>query len=328
MRRFPRSLAILVPILVAAALVVFALNTTWLAPAAREKPRLIAHRGLGQSYSRAGLTGETCTAGRIFPPEHPHIENTVESFRAAFAAGADIVEFDVHPTTDGDFVVFHDWTLDCRTDGRGVTREHDLAALKALDVGYGYTADGGRTWPFRGKGIGLMPTLGEILDTFPDRRFLINIKSNDPDEGRGLARRIGALPPERQASTMVYGGGTAIEAFRSALPGVTVLGTDGARRCLLRYVLLGWSGYLPADCRHTLFFLPSDFAPWMWGFPDRLVARLSAHGSRLVMLGPWDGSGYSTGVDTAADFAALPPRLDGYVWTNRIDRIGPLLAGD
>ena len=36
--------------------------------------------------------------------------------RAAFAAGADIVELDIHPTTDGQFAVFHDWTLDCRTE--------------------------------------------------------------------------------------------------------------------------------------------------------------------------------------------------------------------
>ena len=46
---------------------------------------------------------------------------------AAFGAGADIVEFDVHPTTDGAFVVFHDWTVDCRTNGNGVTRSHTLA---------------------------------------------------------------------------------------------------------------------------------------------------------------------------------------------------------
>jgi len=54
--------------------------------------------------------------------------------QAAFAAGADIVEFDIHPTTDGHFAVFHDWTLDWRTDGRGVTRERTLAELKALDT--------------------------------------------------------------------------------------------------------------------------------------------------------------------------------------------------
>jgi glycerophosphoryl diester phosphodiesterase len=35
--------------------------------------------------------------------------------RAAFDLGADIVELDVHPTVDGSFVVFHDWTVECRT---------------------------------------------------------------------------------------------------------------------------------------------------------------------------------------------------------------------
>ena len=116
------------------------------------------------------------------PAEHRFLENTLAAFSAAFAAGADIVEFDVHPTTDGAFVVFHDWTLDCRTDGHGGTREHSLAELKALDVGYGYTADGGKTFPFRGAGVGLMPTLDEVLAAFPGRRFLINVKSDDPSE--------------------------------------------------------------------------------------------------------------------------------------------------
>ena len=37
--------------------------------------------------------------------------------RAAFDSGADVVELDVHLTPDGKFAVFHDWTLDCRTDG-------------------------------------------------------------------------------------------------------------------------------------------------------------------------------------------------------------------
>ncbi len=124
----------------------------------------------------------------------------------------------MHPTTDGDFVVFHDWTVDCRTEGSGVTREQSLAALKALDIGYGYTADAGATFPFRGKGVGLMPTLAEVLAAFPDRRFLINIKSDDENEGQALAARIAALPAEQAALIMVYGGGGAIEAYRQALP--------------------------------------------------------------------------------------------------------------
>jgi glycerophosphoryl diester phosphodiesterase len=319
-RRFLRY-AILFLLVFAAA--VFLLNTNLLAPESDARPLIIAHRGLGQTYHREGLTGETCTADRIFPPEHPWLENTIDGFRAAFAAGADIVEFDVHPTTDGDFVVFHDWTVDCRTEGSGVTRRMSLAELKALDIGYGYTADGGASFPFRGKGVGLMPTLGEVLTAFPDRRFLINIKSDDEGEGRALAARIAALPEDQAALIMVYGGGSAIEAYRQALPEATVLGTDGAIRCFIRYALAGWTTYVPEDCRATLFMLPANFAPFFWGFPNRLTARLKPHESMLVMLGDNDGTRYTTGVDDVATLARLPARFDGAIWTNRVDRIGP-----
>ena len=112
-------------------------------------PLLLAHRGLGQTFPMEGITGETNTAALIYPPEHPYLENTIPSMEAAFQAGADIVELDIQPTTDGQFAVFHDWILDYRTNGKGVTREHTLAELKALDIGYGYTADQGKTHPFR-----------------------------------------------------------------------------------------------------------------------------------------------------------------------------------
>ncbi len=59
-----------------------------------------------------------------------------------------MVEIDVAPTKDGKMVLFHDWTVDCRTNGKGETRDLTLAELKALDIGYGYTADGGKTYPF------------------------------------------------------------------------------------------------------------------------------------------------------------------------------------
>jgi glycerophosphoryl diester phosphodiesterase len=298
-------------------------NSSAFAPAPTSRPLLIAHRGLGQTFSREGLTGDTCTATRIFPPEHSYLENTIASFTAAFAAGADIVEFDVHPTTDGEFVVFHDWTLDCRTDGKGVTREHSLAQLKALDVGYGYTADGGRTYPFRGKGVGLMPTLDEALAAFPDRRFLINVKSDDAAEGKRLAARLGELPRERRALLMIYGGGLAMDAFHAALPEVTVLGTDAARSCLIRYALTGWLGVVPDECRNTLFMLPLNYAPLAWGYPNLLTERLRQNGTRLVLLGAYDGSGFSSGIDDPAAVAAVPARLDGAIWTNRIDLIGP-----
>src|SRR5690606_16962923 len=109
-------------------------------------PFLLAHRGLAQTFSMEGIEGDTCTAERIYEPEHSYIENTIPSMEAAFNAGADMVELDIRPTKDGQFAVFHDWTLDCRTDIKGEPKDYTMAELKKVDVGYGYTADNGRTY--------------------------------------------------------------------------------------------------------------------------------------------------------------------------------------
>ena len=316
-------LRVVLPAIGVIAIGVFFLNTSRLAPAAESSPLLIAHRGLGQNFTREGINAETCTAERMLPPEHAYLENTIEGFAASFEAGADIVEFDIHPTTDGHFVVFHDWTLDCRTDGTGVTREHTLAELKALDIGYGYTADGGETYPFRGQPPGLMPTLDEVLEAFPDRRFLINVKSDDPEEGQLLAEALLQLPEAQRDLLMVYGGGRALAAFKAALPGLVTLSTDNVRRCLIGYELTGWIGIIPQSCHDSLFMIPVNYARFVWGFPQRLAARLEGVGTTLVVLGVDDGSGFSTSIDDLETLAMLPDQFDGAIWTNRIDLIGP-----
>src|SRR5262245_41781078 len=246
---------------------IFLNNTQWLVFERPAAPPLLAHRGLAQTFDPAGVTGDSCTATRIHPPEHPFLENTLPSMQAAFEAGADIVELDVHPTTDGHFAVFHDWTLDCRTEGRGVTREHSLAQLKALDVGYGYTADGGKTYPFRGRGVGMMPSLDEVLAAFTERRFLINIKSNDPGEGGALAARLKKLPAERRARLMVYGGDAPIAVMLRELPDMPAMSRVTLKQCALHYLAIGWSGYVPAACHNNLMLVPVNYAGWLWSWP-------------------------------------------------------------
>src|SRR3954447_23409814 len=231
---------------------VFVNNTSLLVSKTAGQAIVLAHRGLSQQFDRTDLKSDTCTAARMLPPTHDYLENTIASMRASFLAGADIVEFDVHQTTDGRFAVFHDWTLDCRTDGKGVTREHSLAQLKALDVGYGYTADGGKTFPFRGKGVGLMPSLDEVLAAFPDRRFLIHIKSNDPHEGEEFASQLAILPPAQRAHLIVYGGNLPVERVHEHLPDIRAMSRANLMQCLLRYIAIGWSGYIPAACHHSL----------------------------------------------------------------------------
>lgn len=311
----------------AVASIAFIQNTSLLTPAASTRPILLAHRGLGQTFPASGVTNTTCTASRIDPPEHPYLENSIASMEAAFAAGADIVEFDVHPTTDGHFAVFHDWTLDCRTDGSGITREKTLAELKALDIGHGYTADGGKTYPFRGKGIGLMPTLDEVLTHFPERRFLIHIKSNDPREGEALAERLLRLPSSRLQHLMAYGGDAPIEALRARIPSLLTMSKAAAKRCLLHYVAIGWTGLVPASCERQLILLPSNYAPWLWGWPARFSARMRAAGSEVIVAGALVSGDASSGIDRAEQFEALKRPIPG-IWTNRIDRIAPLVRAE
>jgi glycerophosphoryl diester phosphodiesterase len=59
-------------------------------------------------------------------------ENSLLAFRNAVGLGADLVEFDVHLSRDGEVVVIHDATLDRTTTGTGPVRERTLAELKTL----------------------------------------------------------------------------------------------------------------------------------------------------------------------------------------------------
>jgi glycerophosphoryl diester phosphodiesterase len=299
--------------------VVYLGNGSISAPRSEGSPLLLAHRGIAQRYYAAGVTNETCTASRMLPPTHAYLENTIASMRAGFAAGADVVEIDIHPTTDGRFAVFHDWTLDCRTDGRGSTREHSMAELRRLDIGHGYTADGGRSFPFRGTGIGLMPALDEVLEAFPDRRFLINIKSNDSDEGERLAAFLYQLAPEGRGRLMVYGGDRPVAAFRRALPDVPTLSRGSLKTCLLRYAAYGWTSLVPEACGNMLVLVPVNIAPWLWGWPGHFLHRMRSVGSSVFVLGPYHGGAFSTGLDTPEDLARLPARYSGGIWTNEIE---------
>jgi glycerophosphoryl diester phosphodiesterase len=316
LRRIWRYLAVSLTALTA--FIVFN-NTNLLAPERSGQPILLAHRGIAQRFDPGGVTNDTCTASRILPPTHGYLENTIASMRASFKAGATIVEFDVHPTTDGQFAVFHDWTLDCRTDGHGVTREQSMSFLKTLDIGYGYTADGGKTYPFRGAGRGLMPSLAEVLESFPSRPFLINVKSNDPQEGLKLASVLDSLPLERRQTLMVYGGDRPIAALRSSVPGLKTMSRASLKECLLRYIAYGWTGVVPKACRSTLVFVPLNIAPWLWGWPNRFLDRMDSVGSSVFVVGPYHGGNFSTGVDSAEEFARLPKGYTGGVLTNEIE---------
>lgn len=302
-------------------LFIFLNNTSLFAKNRDGAPLLLAHRGLGQTFSMEGIQGDTCTAERIFKPEHPYLENTIPSMQAAFENGADVVELDIKPTKDGQFAVFHDWTLECRTNAEGTTKEFTMAELKQLDIGYGYSADNGKTFPFRGKGVGLMPSLDEVLNHFPEGSFLIHIKSDDPEEGIQLAEVLKKMPANRLNQLTVYGGDHPIATIKEELPNLRVMSKATLKSCLLPYIGVGWTGYIPSACEKTQLHIPEKIAPWLWGWSEKFLNRMDSVGTRVILVAG-DG-GWSEGFDTKEDLTRLPDNYSGGIWTNRIDKIAP-----
>ena len=124
-------------------------------------------------------------------------ENTLEAFRLAVEAGAGGLELDVHMTLDKKIVVIHDAAVDRTTEGSGVVAGMTLDELRALDAGYRFSPDGGRTYPYRGQGVGI-PTLAEVYEQFPAACVNVDIKGPQPGADEAVMRVIrDALAEER-----------------------------------------------------------------------------------------------------------------------------------
>ena len=90
-------------------------------------------------------------------------ENTLRALRRAAECKADAVEVDARRCKSGEIVVIHDETLERTTDGKGLVREHTLAALKSLNAGKGER----------------IPTLSEVLQLAKSLRMKIVVEMKE-----------------------------------------------------------------------------------------------------------------------------------------------------
>ncbi len=282
--------------------------------------KLLAHRGLAQSYDVSKVDWDTNTAEIIDEPEHPYLENTIPSMQAAFDLGADVVELDVRLTKDKRLAVFHDFALEYRTNASGLVGDYTMAELKDLDIGYGYTADKGQTFPFRGKGLGLMPELAEVFSAFPGKELLINVKDGDVETYQVLwTDYLSRMTKDQLSLITVYGDDDGIDYLREQSPDLRLLSMRMMKKALLKYELLGFTGYIPKELHNLELHLPLKYAKFLWGWPNKFVKRMESVNTRvLIVLG--DGK-WSEGFDTEESLEAIPKGYKGYIWTNRIDKV-------
>lgn len=88
-------------------------------------------------------------------------ENSLYAFTQAVAAGYRYLETDVHATSDGQLIAFHDDRLDRVTDSVGLVAELPFAAVRAARI----------------DGRDQIPTLDEVLESFPQTKINIDIKA-------------------------------------------------------------------------------------------------------------------------------------------------------
>lgn len=313
---------IIIIIIIALLIFIWLNNTSLFVKKDDSKPLLLAHRGLGQTFDIDGVEWNTDTSKIILEPEHPYIENTLESIEVAFEYGADIVEFDIRVTKDKKLAVFHDFELSYRTNGKGLVSEYTMDELKELDIGYGYTADGGKTYPFRGKFIGMMPSINEIFERFPDKEFLIHFKDQGIESAILLNDFLKKMPSSQVNKISVYGDVEATIYIKKRYPKMKTFNKPGIKNSLIKYELFGWTGYIPESMKYSEIHLPIKYSKFVWGWPDKFSDRLEKSNSRLVIV---NGDGkWSTGFNSEEDLKMLPDSFNGTIWTDRIDILGPI----
>lgn len=304
-----------------------AANASWLAPVPADRTRIMAHGAVTQQFRQAELRGGECFPGHMAPPVHHFLENTVPAIVEAGRLGADLVEVDVLATADRQVMLFHDAELDCRTDGHGPARALTAAQLRKLDVGHGWTADGGRTFPLRGQFRGAMPSVEQAVAARPGGGFLFNFKSDDPQEADLLAaalKRAGRDPVA--AGDAFFGTGAPVRRIGELYPQVWRFDVSRAIECSLAYARWGWLAITPRVCRGAALIVPVNRRHWFAGWPNRAIARMHAVGARVILTGPYDGHSFNGGLNRPDQLATVPARFDGYVWVEDMARLAPAIA--
>jgi glycerophosphoryl diester phosphodiesterase len=191
-------------------------------------------------------------------------ENTAPSFDHAVSLGVDAIEFDLRVSRDGVVVVNHDPTVDRTTNGTGAVADLTLAELKQLDPGANFTRDGGRTFPWRGRGLQIL-TFEEMLARYPSIPLLIEVKVAAAADG---ARR--AIEQARSWERVMMD--SAVCEALAPFHGTSIL-TGACFDDVLHLLPRALIGSAPAALRYSAICIPR----WYNGLPIpvRRIARLA-----------------------------------------------------
>ena len=113
-------------------------------------------------------------------------ENTIAAFRQAFNDGADILETDLHLSSDGEFICIHDATVDRTTNGMGEVKDLSLKDLKS------FRTLNSQSLPTEYQ----IPALAETINTIPETIALALELKTDRFLEPEICKRLGSMLKE------------------------------------------------------------------------------------------------------------------------------------
>lgn len=312
--------------LIAVALVIVTLslmNASWLAGRPEGRLTLIAHRGSGQPI--APDAPADCNARHVLPGEHGNlIENSTGAMTKAARDSANGLMVDVRATSDGHAVIFRDARLECRTNGTGAVAERDLAYLRTLDIGYGYSKDGGRTFPQRGLGIGNMPVVEDVLRFQRGMVLIFDLADARAAEATVAAFQRANVPIGPQHG---FAGPPAARArLRQLTRAGFVLDNDASEACIAPYRQLGWLGIVSGPCSGTTLILSRHGSFTLWGWPYRFLARMSGAGARFFIAGDDTAGDRWVGLTQPEQLGEVPHDYTGMLLVEDMNNVGRALV--
>ena len=242
------------------------------------KPVTIAHQG----------------GNKVYPDE------SLLAFTNAINMGIQVIELDIHRTKDGVIVINHDPTIDRLTDGTGLIREMSWLELQQVDGAYNWSLDG-LTYPYRGKGIKIL-SLIEMMDSFPQQVYDIEIKQHDPPLEKDLCDLLRKYGVAADQAIIASFRDETVARFHDICPEVAIslpvnqgtvlyiLSRIGLERLLpldavvaqLPTTFSTKLGKLELDRRYIEAFSKGDRQVWVWTVNDSIemkrLVNMGAHG--------------------------------------------------
>lgn len=198
-------------------------------------------------------------------------ENTMEAFQGAVDLGYRYLETDLHRSSDGVLMVFHDDTLDRTTNGSGAVSSRTAAELGELDAAYHFAPH--ERYPHRGTGVGI-PTLDDVFDAFPSIRLVLDLK--EPGFEADLAAFLRSRGLEDQVIVGAFSDAR-LARFRKASEG-RVATSSGPAETLALWTAARFGRTLKTKA--DALQIPEDFA--FIALPDRKLVQAAEASGRQV----------------------------------------------